>query len=123
MIQSVTVTFPVWFARQTEGRHREADSQRALSLDTIQPRALPHGTKCMLRQRTTAWADHRRDRPSTFPCPLAASSQNSYSSFGRVLLGRVKRRALSAAQRLLSKPDQVPRDEAHAKNCLDLAAA
>ena len=45
------------------------------------------------------------------------------SSFGRVLLGRVKGRALPAAQSLLRKLDQVPGDKAHAEDRLDLTTA
>jgi hypothetical protein len=44
------------------------------------------------------------------------------SSFGR-LPRRVKRRVLLTAQSLLRKPDQMPCDEAHTKNSLDLPAA
>ena len=44
-------------------------------------------------------------------------------AFGWVLLRRVKGRVLPAAQGLLRELDEVPCDEAHAKNRLDLAAA
>ena len=53
----------------------------------------------------------------------APSSQNLYSSFRRVLLGRVKRRALPSAQSLLRKLDQVPGDKAHTEDGLDLTTA
>jgi transposase-like protein len=99
-------------------RRRKRAMQRFRSLKTLQKFSTVHNALASRRVNFRRWST------TLAPASTTSSSASIVSSAGRrVLLRRVKRRVLPAAQRLLRKLDQMPRDEAHAEDRLDLAAA